>query len=158
MAEEQYPLDDQVARDRLSTTEQLTGRWLLLDLFRTHPFGTLVCVVAATVFSVVSGNLTQLSWPATVAVLVSGGLVTWLGMFRPPPRLDSPEYVDARGAAVWGGVLVAFAVWELYAFFKGSTPAHPTLSILSVPLLASPSHRVVGYLIWLAAGMWVVRR
>ncbi len=158
MAEEQYPFDDQVARDRSARSEALGGRWLLLDLAVRHPAGTVICVLAAVVFSVVAGNLTPLTWPATVAVLVSGGLATWLGVYRPPPRLRAPEYVSARGAAAWGGVLVAFAVWELYAFFRGSTPQHPTLSILSVPLLAPASHRVIGYLLWLAAGLWVVRR
>jgi hypothetical protein len=114
---------------------------------------------AAVVFSFVAGRFTQLSAPAEFAVLGSGTLLlVWAIRLPAGRRRPPPEHVDGRGALVWLGLLLVFLVWELFAFFRGSTAAHPTLSILIGPLLAEPTLRGAGYLMWLAAGTWLARR
>lgn len=114
---------------------------------------------AAVVFSFVAGRFTQLSAPAEFAVLGLGTvLFVWALRLPAGQRRAAPEHVNGRGALVWLGLLLVFLAWELFAFFRGSTPAHPTLSILMGPLLAEPTVRGAGYLVWLAAGAWLARR
>lgn len=114
---------------------------------------------AAIVFAAVAGRFAPLSAPAEFAVLGSGILVfAWAVRMPADQRRPAPDHVDGRGSLTWLGLLLVFLTWELFAFFHGSTPAHPTLSILLGPLLAEPSLRAAGYLLWLASGAWLARR
>lgn len=125
--------------------------------FRFSP-ATIAVVGVAVLYAGVAGRLRHLTVPAELGTFLVGSLVCWRGLRGGCRRFPAPERVDRRGALVWGVVLVMFGVWELYADFRGSTPAHPTLSILMGPALASPERRSVGYLVWFALGVWVVRR
>ncbi|MFD0634428.1 hypothetical protein ACFQ9X_25660 [Catenulispora yoronensis] len=83
------------------------------------------------------------------------------GLVRDAPRhphFPAPDHIDGKGALPWAAVAVVFGIWELYAAVRGSTPAHPTLSILMGPLIDPPFARAAGYALWLAVGVWVVRR
>jgi hypothetical protein len=114
---------------------------------------------AAVVFAAIAGRFAPQSAPAEFAVLGAGLAVCgWALRMPPSSRRTPPEHVDGRSSLPWLGLLLVFGVWELFAFFKGSTPAHPTLSLLLGPLLAEPIARSAGYLLWLAAGVWVARR
>ena len=114
---------------------------------------------AAVVFAAVAGRFATLSAPAEFAVLGSGLLVFARAVRTPVERRrPTPGHVDGRGSLAWLGLLAVFLTWELFAFARGSTPAHPTLSILLGPLLAEPPVRSAGYLVWLAAGAWIAKR
>jgi hypothetical protein len=119
-----------------------------------------VLAAAAGVFgyAVVVGGFRRLTVPAELGTFVPGALITYAAMRRGCRRFRAPEHLDGRGTAAWGAVLVVFGIWELYADLRGSTPDHPTLSILMGPVLADPLHRAVGYVLWLATGVWLVRR
>lgn len=120
-------------------------------------------VAAAIVYALIAGGLAPISLPAELAMLLGGAAVAgWaLGLIPgvpAPRRRPAPDWIDGRGSLAWLAVLLVFAVWELYAFFRGSTPAHPTLSVLMGPLLAPHLNRSVAYLAWLSAGVWIARR
>ena len=128
-------------------------------LARRPARGQIAAWSAAVLFAAVAGRFAPISAPAEFAVLGSG-LVVFVRALRTPAgrRRPAPERVDGRGSLVWLGLLAVFLVWELFAFARGSTPAHPTLSILVGPLLAEPLFRSACYLLWLAAGAWLARR
>lgn len=125
----------------------------------TRPTHTMVTGALVGVgYSLVGGSLRRLTVPAELATLLPGAAVVWYALRPDTPRFPPPERIGRRGALAWGAVLVAFGIWELYAALRGSTPAHPTLSILMGPLIDPPFVRAAGYAAWLAAGVWVVRR
>ena len=55
----------------------------------------------------------------------------------------------------WGGLAVAF---ELAIWLGPDDRAHPTLSTLADPVLSTYPGRVLGYLLWVGAGVWLVSR
>ncbi|NEW39107.1 hypothetical protein GV793_09315 [Nocardia cyriacigeorgica] len=68
-----------------------------------------------------------------------------------------------RGVVVWSTLLVAILVWEGYAYVRQPDRSvshydYPTLSTLIDPVLEQGLLRLVGWLAWLAAGWWLVRR
>ncbi|MBF6289186.1 hypothetical protein [Nocardia cyriacigeorgica] len=68
-----------------------------------------------------------------------------------------------RGVLVWCTLLVALLAWQGYAYLRqpDRSIAHydyPTLSTLLDPLLEHGPTRFAGWLAWLAAGWWLVRR
>lgn len=109
-------------------------------------------------YALVGGSLRRLTAPAEAATLLPGGALVWYALRPTTPRFPAPGRIDRRGVLAWGTVAVTFGVWELYAALRGSTPAHPTLSILMGPLIDPPFARAAGYALWLAGGVWVVRR
>ncbi|HEV2637008.1 MAG TPA: hypothetical protein VGX23_17775 [Actinocrinis sp.] len=114
---------------------------------------------AAVVFAAAAGRFAALSAPAEFAVLGAGlPVFAWAVRLPGERREPAPERVDRRGSLAWLGLLLVFLAWELFALSRGSTPAHPTLSILLGPLLAEPVFRSIGYLVWLAAGGWLAKR
>jgi hypothetical protein len=62
------------------------------------------------------------------------------------------------GTAVWGGLILAIAVWELVERFSSPRSAHPTLNSITDPLLAHHLPRFLAYLLWLALGRDLLRR
>lgn len=120
---------------------------------------TVAAVAATSVgYALIAGSFRRLTVPAELSTFVAGSLLTWLALRKDCRRRPAPDHIDGKGALPWGVLLVVFGVWELYADFRGSTPDHPTLSILMGPLLEEPVNRAIGYVLWLAAGVWVVRR
>jgi hypothetical protein len=109
-------------------------------------------------YALVAGGFRRLTLPAELATFVAGSVITWQALRKDCRRYPRPDHVDGKGSLAWGAILVVFAIWELYADVRGSTPAHPTLSILMRPILQDPTNRAIGYLAWLGAGIWVVRR
>lgn len=117
-----------------------------------------VLAVGGVLWALVAGGFRRLTIPAELGTFLPGLFITARALRRDCRRLPAPDHLDGRGTAAWAAVLVLFGIWELYADLRGSTPDHPTLSILMGPLLADPLHRTVGYILWLALGVWVVRR
>ncbi len=96
-----------------------------------------------------------LTTPALWAVLAAGVPLCWLGVRR-RPRRAAP--VGARSAAVWLGLGGLAGAVELALWLGPDDTAHPTLSTLADPVLGTYPGRVLGYLLWLGAGAWLVSR
>ena len=119
----------------------------------------LAAVVVAVLYSWAASRLTPLTWPATLATVPPALVVCGIALLRAPTRCPAPRRWGAAAVAPWVVLAVLVGAWQLYAFVQDSRIAHPTLSALASPLFAtSAEHRMVGYLVWLAAGAWLVRR
>jgi len=122
-----------------------------------------VAVAASLVFVAVVGAFGRYSWPATVAVAAPasvGVLLAWAGPLRERP--DAAP-LDRKGTLPWLTVLVGVALWELTTFLlqpslTASSWAHPTISTLMDPVLASRARRSVFLGMWLGSGWYVVTR
>jgi hypothetical protein len=119
--------------------------------------------LAAAAYAVLVGSFQRYSWPATIAVCIpatAGVIVAWwvsAGSGTEPERLSRP------GVAAWAVVWVGVSVWELTALYlqpslTTDSPAHPTLSYLADPVLASVPGRAVVLFGWLAFGWYLARR
>ncbi|MEU8260779.1 hypothetical protein AB0C02_09190 [Micromonospora sp. NPDC048999] len=106
-------------------------------------------------YALVAAVARPLTGPAAGAVLLPGGALLAVGLRRVPDRL---RQVGPRAAVVWLGLGVLFCLWELGALLAGNDEAHPTFSIFTDPLLDTYPGRVVGYLLWLGTGAWLVTR
>lgn len=119
----------------------------------------LAAVVVAVLYSWAASRLTPLTWPATLATVPPGLVVCGIAVLRTPTRRAAPRRWGAAAVAPWVVLAVLVCAWQLYAFVQDSRIAHPTVSALVSPLFAtSAEHRMVGYLLWLAAGAWLMRR
>jgi len=112
-----------------------------------------VAVVVA--YALVAALTRPLTGAALVAVLVAGAPLCWAGVRRRPLRA---EPVGARSAAVWLGVGGLAGAFELGVLLGPDDAAHPTLSTLADPALSTYPGRVIGYLLWVGAGLWLVSR
>jgi hypothetical protein len=102
------------------------------------------------------------TWPLT-AILGTFGIVVvgwaWTS-FKPPGHETRPP---AAAVAPWAVLVVLLGVWELTAFVgqpsvEVGSYAHPTISFLLAPVLATHLGRLVGITIWLAVGRSLVLR
>jgi hypothetical protein len=130
---------------------------------RGRPSVSPLLVLAGLSYAFIVALFGRYSWPATVGVVAPGAagvVVAW----RTPSREDPPtSRLDSRGAAAWAAVFVALALWELAALLLQpslTTPsqAHPTISTLMDPILASYIGRSMVLTLWLAFGWYLVRR
>ncbi|MGR6317635.1 hypothetical protein Q2K19_04750 [Micromonospora soli] len=110
---------------------------------------------AAIGYALVAAAARPLTGPAAWAVLAPGVALLLAGLRRTPVRRPR---VGRRAAVTWLGLGVLFCLWELGAFLAGNDDAHPTFSILTDSVLATYPGRVVGYLLWLGTGAWLVTR
>jgi hypothetical protein len=96
---------------------------------------------------------------AVAAVGVTAIALSWHG-----PLHDEPlEPVEPVGKVLWALVVVALAGWELTNLFlqpslTADSWAHPTLSVLSDPVLGSPIGRSLMLFAWLRVGWGLLRR
>jgi len=123
-----------------------------------------------------------LTVPALVAVLIAGVPLFWYGVRRRPRaaqpvvprraaqpvgrrsaaqpvgRRRAAQPVGRRSAAVWLGIGALAAAYEVGLRLGPNDTAHPTLSTLADPALATYPGRVLAYLVWTGAGVWLVTR
>jgi hypothetical protein len=125
------------------------------------PRGALI--LGALAYAVVVGGFPQYSWPITAAVIIlgTGGLVLAWGRSRQPA--SDPGKLDPVGAVAWVSAFVGLATFELINFLlqpslTGDSYAHPTLSVLSDPFLATYLGRAVALFLWLLLGWFLVDR
>jgi hypothetical protein len=114
-------------------------------------------------YAVVAGSFARFSWPATMAVVGLATVVVVIGWQGPAHPRPDPGPLPKRGLALWGGVLLASGLWELLALARQrsldvTSSAHPTLSALTDPVLASHSGRSLPLAVWLLIGGYLVRR
>ena len=125
----------------------------------THPTSTMITWGAVGLgYSLIAGSFRRLTVPAELATLLPGAALVWYALRPTTAHFPAPAPFARRSTVAWGTLAVAFGIWELYAAARGSTHAHPTLSILMGPLIDPPPARAAGYVAWLLIGVWVVRR
>jgi hypothetical protein len=113
--------------------------------------------IAAVVlaYALLAALCRPLTWPALAAVLLAGVPLFCIGVLRRPRHA---EPAGARSATVWLGVTGLAVAFELTVFLGPDDAAHPTLSTLADPLFSTYPGRVLGYLLWVGAGLWLVSR
>jgi hypothetical protein len=114
-----------------------------------------VIVGAVVAYALLAALCRPLTGPALGAVLVAGAPLCWLGVRRRPRRARS---AGARSAAVWLGLAGLAAAFELGLWLGPDDAAHPTLSTLADPVLSTYPGRVLGYVLWVGSGVWLVSR
>ena len=120
-------------------------------------------LAAAGLYAVAAGSFTRYSWPATVAVVGVAAAAVGIGWRRSGQPRPESEKLNRTGAALWAALLVTAGLWELAALFMQpdlttTSYAHPTISALTDPLLASHPGRSAAFAIWLAVGWYLERR
>lgn len=130
---------------------------------RARPLVIAAWLAAGALYAVVVGSFTRYSWPATAAVIGVAVVVVAIGWRKSGQPRPDPGKLPRTGAALWAGLLVTAGLWELSALFlqpnlTTTTYAHPTISALTDPLLASHPGRSVALAIWLAIGWYLERR
>lgn len=143
----------------------------------------LVAAVAAggALYAAVVGSFSRYSWPATAGVIGLGAAVVTLGWRGPLRRRPGQQRAQpgsprrppgpARGAGplplagtlAWAALFVAGCLWELASLLQQpnlttDSYAHPTISTLTDPLLASHGGRSFALGAWLALGWYLVKR
>ena len=119
---------------------------------------TIVVVGAVAVYSWVAAGLR----PFTLAeeVLVAIPAILGLAVATRTPGTMRTGSADAswRGsAAIWLGLFVVAAAWELNAYFSSPRSAHPTLSVIADEVMSVQAGRALFFALWLALG-WVLVR
>jgi hypothetical protein len=122
-----------------------------------------LAILGAVAYAVVVGAFGRYSWPATVVVVVPGAMaliLTWRE--ESFPRRDVPP-LDPIGVIAWVSALVGLALWELAALLlqpslTTDSQAHPTISVLTDPLLATHPGRSISLLLWLGLGWFIMQR
>jgi hypothetical protein len=122
-----------------------------------------VVVLGVLVYAIVVGGFARYSWPMTVAVVVPAVLVLVLarpGSIRSGPE---PEKIGPVGIVAWTSMFLALALWELTSLLLQPTLttdsyAHPTISVMTDPILASHLGRSVALVAWGALGWFLVER
>jgi hypothetical protein len=119
-------------------------------------------VACGAAYAGVVGSFIRYSWPATAGIVGLGTLVVVIG-WHGPRRARPPRRLPVAGTLAWAVLLVAGCLWELGALLQQpslttDSYAHPTISTLTDPLLATPPGRAVLLLAWLAFGWYLVER
>jgi lysylphosphatidylglycerol synthetase-like protein (DUF2156 family) len=122
--------------------------------------GALLACGAAS--AVLVGSFIRYSWPATAGIVGLGTIVVMAG-WHGPRRARPARRLPVAGTLAWAVLLVAGCLWELGALLQQpslttDSYAHPTISTLTDPLLATSPGRAVLLLAWLAFGWYLVER
>jgi hypothetical protein len=126
----------------------------------TWPIRLLVSIAAVVTADVV-GGFGRYSWPATTAIVAIGAVVVVIA-WRGPLHRDV-VIADGGSALPWAVVFIALGLWELVALLMQPTLttdswAHPTLSTLMDPVLATHPGRAISIAVWLLVGGFLIRR
>ena len=118
----------------------------------------LAVLLVAVVVGVLAAPIATHTWQAT-AVTGAIGLVAAVAMIIGRPRRTGRPMRRLGPAAVpWFVVFAAITVLELGALAYGDRPSYPTMSWLLGPYFVEPAVRFAGYVVWICAGWWLVRR
>ena len=112
-------------------------------------------------YAVIVGAFARYSWPVTVAVMAPG--VAAIAISWAAPSRGEPESVGRFGAGAWATVFIALGLWELAALLLQPdlvtmSWAHPTISYLMDPVLASHAGRSATLFLWLVFGWFLLER
>jgi hypothetical protein len=115
-------------------------------------------VAVAVAYAAVLATTTPFTAAAdalTAAALAAAAVVLVVGLATPRTTASGATETGetVRGSALgWVVLLAVAAAWELYCFFGGPRPAHPTLSTLYDLAARWPAVKAVLVLAWLALG------
>jgi hypothetical protein len=142
----------------LRKVAQPAASWRRRAYLRLSP----VVVVGGLVYAVLVAGLARYSWPATIAVGVPAATGVAIAWRRPVGEPACPRRIAPAGAVAWAMVLVALALWELSALLlqpslTTDSWAHPTISVLMDPILATHLGRSIVLSLWLTSG-WLLQR
>ena len=120
-------------------------------------------VIGAVAFAVLFGEFPRYSWPATFAVVAVAAAALALGWEEPPREAADPVQLRFAGLIAWGSVFVGLALWELAALLlqpslTTDSYAHPTLSVVTDPILATRPGRSILLFLWLMFGWFLMQR
>ena len=120
-------------------------------------------LAAAVAYAGVVGSFIRYSWPATAGVIGLGTVVVLIGWHIPVRARPDGGRLPVAGALAWVAVLAAGCLWELSALLQqpsltAGSYAHPTISTLTDPLLATSPGRAAALLAWVAFGWYLVKR
>jgi hypothetical protein len=146
-----HPETDEVT----ARTDRLSGR--------RRRFVVIALLAGAVVYAGVVGSFSRYSWPATAGIIGLGAVVVLIGWHGPVRARPDGGRLPVAGTLAWLGVLVAGCLWELSALLQQpslttDSSAHPTISTLTDPLLATSPGRSVVLLAWVAFGWYLVER
>jgi hypothetical protein len=160
-------MDQRVIRPGLRRSRQLRAA------------GDAAALLGMLAYTWVASALEPFTWPAriTIGVLGIGVLALaarahrrrvtlrhWWLTWRAALRHDGAHRTGRSPLAwrtatlVWGGLILAVAIWELTALFSGPRLAHPTLSSITDLVLRYHAARFLAYLLWMALGVDLLRR
>jgi hypothetical protein len=117
----------------------------------------LVMLPVLAFFALIGARLPVFSRVATGYILVLGGALIWLARAHPARPRAAAGGDDRRSLAWWLLPLLAFVPMETVNYLLGSTPPHPTFSILLDPVFTIEPTRSLFYFVWLVA-FWAVAR
>lgn len=128
-----------------------------------RPRFTPLAIVGGTAYAAIVGSFARFSWPATVAVFTPGiaaVVASWRDPIDPGPE---PAKIEPAGALAWAGLFIALGLWELTNLLlqpslETGSYAHPTISVLTDPVLATHAGRFVFLCLWLAFGAFLLER
>jgi len=123
-----------------------------------HPVRAAIAGAAVAGYSWLAGGTASFTTAATVAVAIPWVVLTGIAMRWPPERIPPPERLDIAGASYWAIAAVMFFEWEASGFRDGSQWWHPTLSIVTGPLLQHHAVKSAALAVWLLAGWGLIRR
>ncbi len=111
----------------------------------------------------VVGSFSRYSWPVTACIIGVGTVVVVIGWQGPLRDRPVGGRLPVAGTLAWVAVLVVGCLWELGALLQQpslttDSYAHPTISTLTDPVLATSPGRAVVLLAWLALGWYLVER
>jgi hypothetical protein len=120
-------------------------------------------LAGAAVYAGVVGSFTRYSWPVTACIIGLGAVVVMIGWHGPVRARPGGGKLPLAGTLAWIIVLVAGCLWELSALLEQpsittDSYAHPTISTLTDPVLATGPGRSVILFAWLALGWYLVER
>jgi len=143
-------------------TDEVTARTDRLP-GRRRRFVVIALLAGAVVYAGVVGSFSRYSWPATAGIIGLGAVVVLIGWHGPVRARPDGGRLPVAGTLAWLGVLVAGCLWELSALLQQpslttDSSAHPTISTLTDPLLATSPGRSVVLFAWVAFGWYLVER
>jgi hypothetical protein len=120
-------------------------------------------LIGAAAYAGVVGSFIRYSWPATAGIIILGTVVVLIGWHGPLRRRQARGRPPAAGTLAWVAVLVFGGLWELAALLlqpsiTTDSYAHPTISTLTDPVLATSPGRSLVLAAWLALGWYLVER
>jgi hypothetical protein len=114
-------------------------------------------LVVGVGYAAVAALFTPLTWPAMLATVPPLVAAAWVAVRR-PDRPPAP-LPGLRRMVPWAVVIGVGTVWELVALFGSPRGDFPTISSIVSPLAGTQWwFRFVGYLVWFAVGVCLVRR
>jgi hypothetical protein len=114
-------------------------------------------LVVGAAYAALAALLPPLGWTAMLATLPPLVVALVVSLRRPVrPAVPGP---GRRRVLPWVAVVAAGIAWELLALFRSPRDDFPTISSIVSPLAGTQWwFRFVGYLLWFAAGWWLVRQ